>query len=62
MSQKKDEGLSQTDDMTLAEQVAGARALARLTRLVAQLIIEIGKLIKTYRSAASLPVTEIDAG
>ena len=61
MSQKKDERLSQTDDMTLTEQVAGARALVRLARLVARLIIEIGKLIKTYRAMTSRTLPEIDA-
>ena len=48
--------------MTLAEQVIGAIALARLALEVARLIIEIIKLIKTYRSATSRPLPEIAAG
>jgi hypothetical protein len=48
--------------MTLAEQVIGAMALARLALEVARLIIEIIKLIKTYRSATRRPLREIAAG
>ena len=63
MSQRNDRRLSQRqEEMTLAEQVKGAIALARLTPLVARLMIEIGKLIKTYRAMTSRPLTEIDAG
>jgi hypothetical protein len=64
MSKKKDEGLSQTNKldvppMTLAEQVRGAKALAYLALEVARLIIEIIKLIITYRSVTSRPLPEI---
>jgi hypothetical protein len=62
MSQRNDHRLSRRkEEMTLAEQVRGAIALAHLTRLVARLIIEIGKLIKTYRAMTSQPLPEIDA-
>ena len=61
MNQNEDEGLSQTNDMTLAEQVAGAKALAHLARLIARLIIEIIKLNRTYQSATSRQPPEIDA-
>jgi hypothetical protein len=61
MSQRNDLRLSQRqEEMTLAEQVRGTMALAHLTRLVARLIIEIGKLAKTYRARTSRPVPEID--
>ena len=62
MSQGNDHRLSQSqDEMTLAEQVRGTMALAHLARLVARLIIEIGKLAKTYRAMTSRPLPEIDA-
>jgi len=62
MSQRSDRRLSRRqEELTLAEQVRGAIALAQLTRLVARLILEIGKLIKTYRAMTSRPLPEIDA-
>ena len=62
MSQRNDRRLSRRqEEMTLADQVKGAIALANLTRLVARLIIEIGKLTKTYRAMTSRPLPEIDA-
>ncbi len=64
MSQKKDEGLSQTNKlidppMTLAQQVRGTIDLARLALEVARLVIAI---IKLYRSVPSRPLPEIAAG
>ena len=59
MNQKKDEGLSQPNEITLAEQVIGAIALALLALEVVRLDIEIVKLLKTYRSVTSRPLPEI---
>ena len=67
MSQKEDEGLSQTDELicppiTLVQQVKGTIYLARLTLQVARLVVEIIRLVKPFRSMNSRPMTEIDAG
>ena len=64
MSQKKDEGLSQTNElivppMTLAQQIRGTIALTRLALEVARLVIAI---IKLYRSMPRRPLPEIAAG
>ena len=64
MSQNKDEGLSQSNElicppMTLAQQVRGTIALARLALEVARLVFAI---IKLYRSVPRQPLPEINAG
>jgi hypothetical protein len=64
MSQKNDEGHSQTNKliappMTLAQQVRGTISLARLALEVARLVFAI---IKLYRSLPSRPLPEINAG
>jgi hypothetical protein len=61
MSQNKNEGLSQTNElicppMTLAQQVRGTIALTRLSLEVARLFIAI---IKLYRSMPRRPLPEI---